>query len=126
MKTYKDTNNQLHVIEESFVHLLPVGSVQITDEEAEAIRIAAIPAAPKVTSVTMRQARLALLQAGLLSSVQTALQNIPDESQKQIALIEWEFAATVDRASQFTQSLAGSLCLMEDDLDNLFQTASEL
>jgi hypothetical protein len=41
---YKDTQNKLHVIDSSeFAYLLPVGSVPITDEEAEAIRIANIP-----------------------------------------------------------------------------------
>lgn len=85
-----------------------------------------VPKVPKVSSVTMRQARLALLQAGLLSSVQSSLETIIDETQKQVALIEWEFAATVDRSSPFTQSLASSLGLTEENLDLLFQAASEL
>ena len=35
---YKDTQNNLHFIEPSFAHLLPEGCVQITEEEAEALR----------------------------------------------------------------------------------------
>jgi hypothetical protein len=35
---YKAPDNSLHVIEPEFAHLLPVGSVQIADEEAEALR----------------------------------------------------------------------------------------
>lgn len=35
---YKAPDNSLHVIEPEFAHLLPVGSVPITDEEAEALR----------------------------------------------------------------------------------------
>ena len=36
---FKDTNNQLHVIDESFTHLLPQGCIEITQEEADAIHI---------------------------------------------------------------------------------------
>jgi hypothetical protein len=35
---YKDLQNNLHFIEPSFAHLLPEGCVQITEEEAEALR----------------------------------------------------------------------------------------
>jgi hypothetical protein len=37
MKTFKDTNNKLHVIDEAFIHLLPNGCLEITQEEADAI-----------------------------------------------------------------------------------------
>lgn len=35
---YKAPDNSLHFIEPEYAHLLPEGSVQITDEEAEALR----------------------------------------------------------------------------------------
>lgn len=39
MPHYKDTENKLHWIDDaSFAHYLPTGSVEITDEEAEALR----------------------------------------------------------------------------------------
>jgi hypothetical protein len=41
---YKAPNNSLHFIEPEFAHLLPAGCVQITEEEAEQIRIANTPA----------------------------------------------------------------------------------
>lgn len=37
-KTFKDTNNQIHVIDENFTHLLPTGCVEVTQEEANIIR----------------------------------------------------------------------------------------
>jgi hypothetical protein len=38
---YKSPDNSVHFLDDdSFVHLLPAGSVQITDEEANTIRIA--------------------------------------------------------------------------------------
>ena len=40
---YKDTQNNLHFIEPSFAHLLPEGCVQITEEEAEALRPKYVP-----------------------------------------------------------------------------------
>ena len=40
---YKSPDNSLHFVEPEFAHLLPDGSVQITDEEAAAIRVANQP-----------------------------------------------------------------------------------
>lgn len=45
-------------------------------------------------SVTMRQARLALLGAGLLDDVNSAIAAIPDPVQRKAAEIEWEYAQT--------------------------------
>lgn len=42
MPHYKDTQNNLHFVEAENAHRLPTGSIQITDEEAKSIRIAAI------------------------------------------------------------------------------------
>lgn len=45
---YKDPQNKIHSIESSqYEYLLPIGSVAITDEEAEAIRLANIPVLSK-------------------------------------------------------------------------------
>lgn len=39
MPHFKDRNNNLHFLDDaSFIHLLPEGSIEITDEEAEALR----------------------------------------------------------------------------------------
>ena len=38
MQHYKAPDNSLHFIEPEFAHLLPVGCVEITAEEAEALR----------------------------------------------------------------------------------------
>ena len=41
---YKAPDNSLHFLnDDSFAHLLPAGSVQITDEKAEALRPVYIP-----------------------------------------------------------------------------------
>lgn len=84
------------------------------------------PSPPIPTSVTMRQARLALLQLGLLDDVEAAIASIPDEAQRRAAQIEWEYASTVERDSQWVQNLAGAIGLSDEQLDQLFQLAATL
>lgn len=41
---YEDINNNLHFLDDaSFIHLLPSDCVEITDEEAESIRVSQLP-----------------------------------------------------------------------------------
>jgi hypothetical protein len=49
---YKDPQNNLHNIEPEFAHLLPEGCVEITEEEAEALR----PVPPAPTYQELRRA----------------------------------------------------------------------
>ncbi len=83
-------------------------------------------AAPVPQSVTMRQARLALLGAGLLDNVDAAMAAIPDETMRRAAQIEWEYAATVDRTSALVSNLSGALGLTDAQLDALFIAAGAL
>ena len=78
-----------------------------------------IPVIPSI--VSMRQARLALLQAGLLSTVNAAIGAGGDADK-----IEWEYAADVDRNSPLVQNMKAGLSLSDADLDNLFILASSL
>lgn len=77
--------------------------------------------APAPSSVHMRQARLALLQAGLLPQVQAAVAAAGEAAQ-----IEWEYAHEVRRDSPLVQSLSASLALSDAQLDGLFILASSL
>lgn len=79
----------------------------------------------RIESVTMRQARLALLAAGRLADVGAAIEALPSPD-KDAARIEWDYAATVDRSSPFTQQLAGALDLDDAALDKLFTQAAAL
>ena len=78
-----------------------------------------------ITVVTMRQARLALLTAGKLSAVTAAIAALPSPH-KEAAQIEWEYAATVDRSSDFVQTMAAALQLDEKALNELFEQAAML
>lgn len=71
--------------------------------------------------VTMRQARLALLSAGLLDQVQTAIAQAPRAFQ-----IAWEFASDVERNSPVIAALSSTLGLTEEQIDNLFILAGGL
>ena len=87
---------------------------------------AAMAGMPKnVLSVTMRQARLALLGAGLLDDVDAAINAMP-EPQRTAARITWDYSSTVERDNEVLVALAASLGLAESDLDNLFTTAASL
>lgn len=84
------------------------------------------PPAPTVPqSVTMRQARLALLQAGLLAQVDTAIDQLP-EPDKTAARIEWEYSQEVQRDKPFVAMLALALGLDGEALDALFVHAETL
>ena len=85
--------------------------------------VPAPPSAPRV--VTMRQARLALLQAGKLTAVNQTLAALTGV-QGEAARIEWEFAASVDRGSELVTMLSAALSLSDDDLEALFTTAAAL
>lgn len=74
-------------------------------------------------SVTMRQARLALLDSGLLSTVEAALNALPEPGRTR-SLIEWNHGTTVERSSALVAQMAASLGLDESQLDNLFTQAS--
>ena len=75
----------------------------------------------KPKTVSMRQARLALLQSGLHKSVDIAIKNSPESYQ-----IEWEYATEVSRESPLVKTLSSYLGITEAQLDTLFETASTL
>jgi hypothetical protein len=71
--------------------------------------------------VSMRQARLALLQSGLLSTVSAAIAAGGEADQ-----IEWEYATEVNRNQPLVQNMKAGLGLSDADLDNLFILAASL
>jgi len=76
-------------------------------------------------SISSRQARLALLQAGLLSQVDTAINSLASPAKEQ-AQIEWEYATSIERSSEWINQLGGALGLDDAGIDELFKTASKL
>lgn len=80
---------------------------------------------PAPRLVSMRQARLALLQAGKLADVTTAINALPSPA-KEAAQIEWEYATEVSRDSALMQQLATAIGLDDAALDALFMVASTM
>ena len=87
---------------------------------------APVPPAPTVPTVlTMRQARLVLFTAGLIGSVQAAINALPSP-QKEKAQIEWDFSNEVQRHNGFVSQLAPALGLTSEQVDALFVTGAAL
>lgn len=76
-------------------------------------------------TLTMRQARLALLDAGKLSSVDAAIDNLPSP-QKERAQIEWEFSNEVQRTNGVVSAIGPLIGLSETDIDALFVAGAAL
>lgn len=87
------------------------------------------PIAPYVVpvpqAVTMRQARLALLQENLLNQVDSAINSLPSPSREQ-AQIEWEYSTEVLRNSPWVIELTPMLGLTSQQMDDLFKLAITL
>lgn len=76
-------------------------------------------------TVTMRQARLALLAGGYLATVTDAIKAMTGD-EGTAARIEWEYSQDVKRSQPLTQSLAALLNLTELQVDELFIAAAAL
>jgi hypothetical protein len=84
------------------------------------------PAPPVVPGfVTMRQARLALLGAGLLDDVDAAINAMPSP-QKEATRIAWEYSQVVERHNGVVVALGPLLGLTDAQIDDLFLTAAQL
>lgn len=77
------------------------------------------------TTVTMRQARRALLQVGKLSAVNTAIAAMPG-AQGEAARIDWEFSSDVRRDEPLVAALMPVLGMTSIELDQLFISAARL
>lgn len=87
-----------------------------TEEELYLEYLATVP-----RTVTMRQARLALLQQGLLETVNAAITQGNDADK-----ISWEYATEVSMTDPLVQNMTTSLSLTEQNLNELFILAGLL
>ena len=105
---------------------IPAGNSRIGDLwDGEVFTPAPPPPSPVPAAVTMRQARLALLGAGLLDDIDAAINAMPSP-QKEAARIEWEYSQEVQRHNGFVSVLAPMLGLTEAQTDALFLQAATL
>ena len=75
--------------------------------------------------ITARQAKLALLDAGLLDDVDAIIEALPANVRAHVR-IEWDRATHNERGSQVTQMVATALGLTSAQVDALFVAAAAL
>lgn len=78
-------------------------------------------AARKVRTVSMRQARLQLLAAGVLDDINSTIATMP-----QAAQIEWEYATEVQRGNPLVAGIQQLLQWTDEQLDTYFIEAAKL
>ena len=76
---------------------------------------------PVPQQVTMRQARLALLSAGLLDDVEMVV-----AAAGRAAQLEWEYAAVVERSNPAVAAVQQQESLTDEQIDDLFREAAKL
>lgn len=99
---------------------LTPGKWQLVGDAWQPYNVTLIP-----QSVTMRQARLALMQSNLLAQVDTIIAAMLSP-QKEAAQIEWQYSSEVHRNKALVLSLGPALGLNDAQLDQLFITAATL
>jgi len=113
------------VADESTVNRFGLSAADFPDAVPPALPVYVAFVEPVPTVVTTRQARLALLAAGHLTAANNAVAAMtgPDGD---VARIQWEFSASVERDDALTQTLIGTLGLTEADVDALFVAGAAL
>lgn len=76
---------------------------------------------PVPQQVTMRQARLALLSAGLLDDVEMVI-----TAAGRAAQLEWEYAAMVERSNPAVAIVQQQQGMTDEQIDGLFREAAKL
>ena len=96
------------------------GYVDASDEPLPLVSVV-----PK--SVSARQIRLWLVTHGVsMASVDAAIDAIPDQLQRDIVRIEWDYAPYVERTHPMLLPLAMALGLTEEQVDQAFREALAL
>ena len=102
-----------------------IGDYTLSDDDS----LAPVVVEPVVVpaSVSMKSARKALILAGIpMATINAAFDAIPDETQKELAKVDWEFSSVVRRDSPLVASMASALGLTDAEVDGLFVAASQI
>ena len=75
---------------------------------------------PVPFSITQRQARLIMLERGILDTVEDTLKTLPEK------YIEWSYASSIERTSPLINEMAVNLGLTAEVVDEMFISASKL
>lgn len=94
--------------------------LKTAEQKAELARLALIP-----QSVSMRQARLAMLHSGILDAVEAMIAAMPGDDGV-AARIDWAHARDVKRGWPLIGALSPQLGLTEQQIDDLFIYAASI
>lgn len=102
----------------------PEGAIEVPYAPGDARQVWQFPGYSDVpvaipASITRRQGRRALLQAGKLVAVESAIAAISDPAQQMVAQIEYE-NATWERANPWVNQLGQAIDLSAEQIDELF------
>lgn len=105
----------------------PDGCTAIPEAELPAGWQHAPDTSPVPASVTARQIRLWLVAHGVsLQAVESAIDGIADQMQRDMVRVEWEYAPYVERSHPMLVPLAAALGLSEAQVDAAFREAASL
>lgn len=123
MKHYQTPDGRVFAFEldGSQDNLITPDMEKIEDEDLPTVLQSLLKEPPIPDVVSMSQARLALLQAGLLTSVNVAVAQAGEA-----AKIKWEYSKEVRRDDPLFAVLSKELELSDSQLDELFIAASRL
>lgn len=93
--------------------------VELTSEELNALLTPTLPAT-KLSPLTNRQFKLALLDSNLIDLVDTAINNIEDLKLKRKIQIEYEYAATFNRDSESVATVIELIGVSLDEVDRIW------
>ena len=79
----------------------------------------------KSSTVSMRQARIALHRNGYLVQIDSIIDSM-EEPEKTEARIEWDYSTEVHKNSPLVEAISSALGLTKDELDDLFIEASKV
>ncbi|RUR38570.1 hypothetical protein [Vreelandella populi] len=99
---------------------------ELTPEQQEQRRLEQLERWRNSATITPRQARLVLSRHGLLSGVAAAIAGIEDDQEREIVEIEWEYANSIERSSEWVNTLYAALGLSQEDVDSLFLEAAQI
>ena len=118
---YKIEDGELLAYDESMADF--VLDLHPANDPLIAAALAAKAEAAKPQEVTMRQARLALREAGLLQAVEAAIAGMPGNAGAD-ARIEWEYSSALKRSQPLVSAMAGAQNISPAQMDALFLAAS--
>ena len=127
LEVYAFEENQLHLVDNTFSamnaeevdrHMNPQN--YMSDEEKELFRLT------QFKHLTRRQFKLALLENGLLSTVEQMIESIEDPTVKARIQIEYSESERFERTNQSVQYMLGVLGLTSDQVDEMWCYAMTL